>query len=133
MAGWAGERLKELVRAGCSAGGVAVTEVSAVSGDANIWIVRGKKRCGFELEVSFKWSADVSSSGTSKTIAGSGKLVNASSDDLDDARLEGVEVSPAKQADAAAHEAEALKRVKDHAAGLLRPKLEQLLEELKAK
>ena len=40
---WAKERLTELLKA-FSSGGVAVTVVSSITGDANIWMVRGKKR-----------------------------------------------------------------------------------------
>ena len=40
---WAKERLTELLKA-FSSGGVAMTAVSSITGDANIWMVRGKKR-----------------------------------------------------------------------------------------
>lgn len=43
---WAKERLRAMVRALEPQGDVTVTDVNSVEGEANIFIVRGKKRCG---------------------------------------------------------------------------------------
>ena len=45
---WAKERLTQLVKA-ASMPDVVVDDVTSVTGDANIFIVRGKKRCGLRL------------------------------------------------------------------------------------
>lgn len=89
-------------------------------------------RCGFDFEIGIMWEAAVPTStaagALTRVIKGSSKLSNAASDDLDDATLSAELMC--KQPDAAAAEAEALKRVK----GLLpsfRRFLEQLLSELK--
>ncbi len=45
---WAKERLGAMIRAMEPQGDVTVTDVNSVEGEANIFIVRGKKRCGGE-------------------------------------------------------------------------------------
>ncbi|GAX83043.1 hypothetical protein CEUSTIGMA_g10469.t1 [Chlamydomonas eustigma] len=81
---WAQDRLKDLL-AGCSAGGVTITEVSSVIGDANIWMVRGKKRHGFSFEISMSWKMEAAGG---ISVSGTLKIPNADVEDLDDLTLE---------------------------------------------
>ena len=50
------------LQVGCEAGGpggaaVSITALASCSGEAHQWLVRGKKRAGFEFEVTLKWRA----------------------------------------------------------------------------
>ncbi|GFR47177.1 hypothetical protein Agub_g8870, partial [Astrephomene gubernaculifera] len=127
---WAKARLKELLVGLRLAGGeVEVLDVNSCEGEANIFLVRGKKRCGFDFELQLAWKA-VPRPGAVE-IRGHCKVLNFSSDDPDD-----LEVRPevgARQPERAADEAAAMARVK----AVLQPELVrvlgQLLEELKQK
>jgi activator of HSP90 ATPase len=62
---WAKERLKELL-VGCDCGplqqqgaSLTITEVTSCGGEAHQWLVRGKKRGGFEFQLSLKWRAEL--------------------------------------------------------------------------
>ena len=63
---WAQQLLRQRLVGVASADGAArVTAVSSLTGDAHIWFVRGKKRHGFEFDITLAWSsADDSTSGT---------------------------------------------------------------------
>lgn len=91
--GWVREQLGELLaQLQHSSQGVevAVTEVTACSGEAHQWIVRGKKRAGFELNFEFKWRAQLAGSSGSGAVAVSGtaKVPHAAADELDELELE---------------------------------------------
>ncbi|EFJ43846.1 hypothetical protein VOLCADRAFT_95921 [Volvox carteri f. nagariensis] len=127
---WAKSRLTELIREReLPGGGVTVVDVNGCEGEANIFIVRGKKRCGFDFELQLAWKA-VPRPGAIE-IRGHCKVLNFSSDDPEDLELH-PEVAH-RQPDRAADEAIALDQVR----AVLRPELikilTQLLEELKAK
>jgi len=123
---WAKDRLKLKLR-DLSKGGVTITDVNSITGDANIWIVRGKRRQGFHLEATLAWKAEVSNG---QEVRGHLKVTNIDSDDLDDMVL-APEVLH-KQAGWEAAEAEALRKA-SAMQEVLREVLEQLQEELKQK
>jgi activator of HSP90 ATPase len=72
---WAKERLKELL-VGCECGpsqqgaSVTLTEVTSCSGEAHQWLVRGKKRGGFEFALHLKWRVEL---GEASWAAGSAR------------------------------------------------------------
>lgn len=76
---WSKDRLKGLL-AGLSKGAARILDLTSISGDANIWLVRGKKRCGFDFELTLTWQAEVGG----KVIKGTLKIPNANPTDLDD-------------------------------------------------
>jgi hypothetical protein len=104
VSAWAraeGEQL--LISIGAGAGGrVAVTK-AAVTGEATQWIVRGKARAGFELALVLEWAvagADAADAGA--TVTGRATVPEAGADELDELRLEGVEVDAGAGVGAAA-------------------------------
>jgi hypothetical protein len=119
---WAQDRLKDLL-VGCSAGGVSVTEVTSVTGDANIWMVRGKKRHGFSFEISMSWKMEAAGAAT---VAGTLKVPNADVEDLDDLTLEPEVTKSGKDKE----EAEALAACKQ-LKGPLEKALQDFLKEFK--
>lgn len=81
---------------------VAVVEVTSCSGEAHQWLVRGKKRAGFELSIEFKWRAKLAGAGSSVTaVTGTAKLPHAAADELDELKLEGVKADAAAVATSA--------------------------------
>ncbi|GLI65481.1 hypothetical protein VaNZ11_009019 [Volvox africanus] len=127
---WAKFRLTELIlNRELPGGDVTVVDVNSCEGEANIFIVRGKKRCGFDFELQLAWKA------TSRPGAiesrGNCKVLNFSSDDPDDLEVQ-PEVSQ-RQPDRATDEAVVLARVKAVLQSELVKVLKQLLEELKAR
>ncbi|KXZ56283.1 hypothetical protein GPECTOR_1g248 [Gonium pectorale] len=125
---WAKGRLTELIR-GLPSGDVAVTDVNSCEGEANIFIVRGKKRCGFDFELQLAWKA-VPRPGAIE-VRGVCKVLSFCSDDPDD-----LEVAPevgSRQPERAADEAAALALVKSTLRPQLSKLLVQLLDELKQK
>lgn len=66
-----------------SEGGVSVrfSELASCSGEAHQWIVRHKKRAGFEFsDVQLKWTAEVEE----VAISGTARVAHAAADELDD-------------------------------------------------
>lgn len=63
---------------------VIVTRIKDCQGDANLWIVRGKKKCGFDFEITLEWTACVEG----EDICGTIKILEASPDNLDDLEIE---------------------------------------------
>ncbi|KAG2450472.1 hypothetical protein HYH02_004973 [Chlamydomonas schloesseri] len=128
---WAKARVGELVRGleGLASGDVTVVDLNSCEGEANIFLVRGKKRCGFDFELQLAWKA-VPAPGAIE-IRGTCKVLNFCSDDPDD--MEVVPEVGHKQAERAADEAAALKKVKSALTPALGKVLAQLLDELKAK
>ncbi|GIL75935.1 hypothetical protein Vretimale_5509 [Volvox reticuliferus] len=127
---WAKSRLTELIlKRELPGGDVTMVDVNSCEGEANIFIVRGKKRCGFDFELQLAWKATPRPEAIE--IRGHCKVLNFSSDDPDDLEVQ-PEVSH-RQPDRAADEAAALARVKTVLQSELVKILGQLLEELKAR
>lgn len=105
--------------------GARVASVDSVSGHASIWFIRGKRRAGFDFDVSLTW---VHGDGDG-AVRGTLKLAGASPDDLDDLEPSEVTVLDRSPARAAA-EAEAVAAAKG-LAGALREALAGFYEELK--
>ncbi|KAG2493273.1 hypothetical protein HYH03_008410 [Edaphochlamys debaryana] len=127
---WAKDRLKGLLGGLELAGGeVTVTDVNSVEGEANIFLVRGKKRSGFDLEMQLAWKG-VPRAGAGE-LRGHCKVTGFASDDPDDLTL-APEIT-GRQAERAADEAAMVSRLQ----AVLRPHLEaligQLADELKNK
>jgi hypothetical protein len=103
---WGEERLRALlVGVAAPGGGPSTTGVATLTGDATAWIVRGKRRVGFEYsEVKLNWAADVGG----VAVAGTAALLGASVDDYeDDLSLGSIEVSDRKAERSAAEAAAA--------------------------
>ncbi|PSC70145.1 Chaperone binding,ATPase activator [Micractinium conductrix] len=99
---WVQQQLGELLAAlHHSARGVAVAvaEVTSCSGEAHQWVVRGKRRAGFELAVEFKWRAEL---GGGAAVTGTAKIPHAAADELDEMQLEVTADAAAAAADAGA-------------------------------
>ncbi|GIL44600.1 hypothetical protein Vafri_2125, partial [Volvox africanus] len=127
---WAKSRLTELIlKRELPGRDVTVVDVNSCEGEANIFIVRGKKRCGFDFELQLAWKATPRPEAIE--IRGHCKVLNFSSDDPDDLEVQ-PEVSH-RQPDRAADEAVALARVKAVLESELVKVVSQLLEELKAR
>lgn len=120
---WAKERLTQLLQEQ-KQGSVCIEKVDSISGEAHIWFIRGKKRHGFEFDVSLTWLDPATG------IKGTIKLPSASPDDMDDLHLE-ADITD-KDTAKAAQEAAALQ-----AARSMKPCLQELLsgfyDELKQK
>lgn len=109
--GWAYDRLKTLL-VGVSSSDVITTAVASISGDANIFIVRCKKRHGFDFEIKLNWRARIQLAGKeAKDINGTAKVLNACIDDYEDELAVEVEVTD-KKTENAAEQAEASKQAK---------------------
>ncbi|KAI3425993.1 hypothetical protein D9Q98_007961 [Chlorella vulgaris] len=113
---------------------VAVQRVTGCEGEAHQWIVRGKKRAGFELSgVEFTWRVQLG--GGTADVCGKARVPHAAADELDELQLE---VTPdaaptAAGADAAAGAApasEAQKQAAVEAARSMLPLLEGVFEQL---
>lgn len=82
---WAKERLEDLLTQVQSKDPhVKIETIKECNGDANLWIVRGKKKCGFDLEITLEWTANVEGEDVKGTI----KILEASPDTLDDLEFE---------------------------------------------
>lgn len=88
FSGWGESRIKEML-VGLKAGAVSIEEVTAAKGDASIVVSRGKKRAGFDYEVSFKWNAG--------DVTGTATVPSASLDDLDEIEVTNVKVNGKKK------------------------------------
>jgi hypothetical protein len=102
-------RLEGLVVSGEGGGSDAaiatVTGVEAVTGEATLSIVRGVRRAGFDFDVTVRWEAKNSSSSGSgengggdggegaSAVSGTARIPNLASDELDDLRVEDVNVT----------------------------------------
>lgn len=124
LTAWAQDRVRQLLTdaEGSSEGGVVarVTEIVSCTGDACQWVVRGKRRAGFELAIDFKWAASVE--GTD--VSGTAKLPNACCDELDELDLADISVTLPEGAD------ESAKAAATAAAQALLPALQSALQEL---
>lgn len=82
---WAKERLEDLLTHVQSKDPhVTIVRMKECNGDANLWIVRGKKKCGFDFEITLEWTANVAGEDINGTI----KILEASPDTLDELQLE---------------------------------------------
>mmetsp|Transcript_2528 Transcript_2528/g.6449 ORF Transcript_2528/g.6449 Transcript_2528/m.6449 type:complete len:191 (-) Transcript_2528:636-1208(-) len=69
---------------GSSCGPITVKELQEITGSANTWIVRGKRRHGFDFEIKLSWLyAD-----NGKELQGVASFPNAASDELDELHCE---------------------------------------------
>ena len=130
---WGEARIKEvLVGVEASAGGrtAVVKEVTNAKGDASIVVSRGKKRAGFDYEVTFKWTTKLDPPEEGE-LEGSATIPSASLDDLDEMELTNVKVS-AKKKGRENVEAGAIKAAKA-LVDKLRETFEAFAEELKCK
>mmetsp|Transcript_38249 Transcript_38249/g.108132 ORF Transcript_38249/g.108132 Transcript_38249/m.108132 type:complete len:215 (-) Transcript_38249:221-865(-) len=116
---WAKEELsRQLLQVKCEAESgavvVALSEVKKADGDANIWLVRGKKRVGFEFKVECKWNAAVSEQGGEEPLNVTGRLTvpNLAVDELDELELSDVKLDGQEDAKNKAARASALAAVK---------------------
>lgn len=93
--GWVREQLEQVLagvqhspwhdaQPGRAAARVAALEVAACSGEAHQWIVRGRRRANFELQIELKWRVALDG----VDVAGTAKLPHAASDELDELQLE---------------------------------------------
>jgi len=62
---------------GLRAGGVTITALPSISGDASLALVRGACRAGFDFEVTLEWEGQAASTGTAH-------IPNCASDELED-------------------------------------------------
>lgn len=121
---WAKQQLKTRL-VGLSCGSIKTTAVNSIDGDAHVWFVRGKKRHGFDLNISIAWEGGSSSSSVKGTV----KLPSASPDDLDDLHME-VELAGAQTAEASAQQA-ALREARG-LKDVLEEVLQQFYQDMKA-
>ncbi|GAB4823556.1 hypothetical protein N2152v2_010602 [Parachlorella kessleri] len=130
---WAKARLAELLEgAACppahQGGSVSITAISSCAGEAHQWLVRGKKRGGFEFVLGLKWRAELDSK---SWAAGSVRIPEASADDLEELRLEGLKVTERSEGLAGADEERARQAVKETLLLAVEAKLRELVELLK--
>lgn len=79
---------------------VSITELASCSGEAHQWIVRQKKRAGFEFsDVRLRWSAELAEGGAS--LAGTARIPHAAADELDELELVDVEITGGGDVEAA--------------------------------
>lgn len=84
---WAKQQLQAALASTISST-ASVTNVNSITGHANIWFIRGKKRHGFDFNIELAWQA-VDSSGVSAAAAkGTLMLSDVTPDDLDDLHIE---------------------------------------------
>ncbi|PRW33793.1 hypothetical protein C2E21_7400 [Chlorella sorokiniana] len=112
---------------------VAVADVTSCSGEAHQWLVRGKKRAGFELSFEFKWACTLDGA----QVTGTAKVPHAAADELDELSLEVTADKAATDGEGSeGPTAEQRRRGEEAARGLLpllEPALEQLLERCRQK
>ncbi|KAL6765797.1 hypothetical protein V8C86DRAFT_2449685 [Haematococcus lacustris] len=124
---WAKERLCGMLAGKNCGQSVTITAVTDVSGHANAWIVRGKKRHGFDLEFTVAWSW-----AGAATVKGTCRVPSIASDELDELRVESPEVTT-KLPSHAAHESAACKAAAASLPPALQTSLADLLVELRQK
>lgn len=124
---WAKQRLQDMV-VGTSTGQAVVTKCRSITGNANIWFIRGNKRSGFDFELDLEWQQG-SSTADAQGTRGTLKVPSVGPDDLDDLHVEVSIDAPTGdgQADEAAWQA--AKQLKQP----LQDLLEQFLTELRSR
>mmetsp|Transcript_37438 Transcript_37438/g.88979 ORF Transcript_37438/g.88979 Transcript_37438/m.88979 type:complete len:211 (+) Transcript_37438:177-809(+) len=92
---WAKQELKQqLLGVRIDSGDIVATisSVTKVEGEAHIWVVRGKKRVGFEFHVDCDWSATVKRDGGPVQVSGTLSLPEVEPDELDELEVRDIKL-----------------------------------------